>query len=342
MKILHLLDERWDSGLTHYALQIANLLHKNGQDVTVGVLPGKKPEQQAKACGLKTASVNSVVSLIRLVRAEKWDVIDAHTGRMHSWALFLTPSSVPIIRTRGDARPVHANPVSRFIYGKTAAVIAASAHIGGYYEEDFQMDEKKLSVIYPSVKPDEHITPLPSARIGILGRLDPVKGHAYFLEAASHVLTEFPQAKFVIAGQEANVSFDLLKNQIQTLGIERAVEYVGFQPSAVEFMRGCSIGVVASIGSEEISRACLEWMATGRPVVGTLVGCLSELIEPSETGLLVPPGEGVAMGEALLKLLRDPPRAAQWGQNANRLVEQKFSPRVQLEKTLELYNRVRG
>jgi len=124
------------------------------------------------------------------------------------------------------------------------------------------------------------------------------------------------------------------------MGLGKAVDYLGYQDSAQDFMRGCSIGVIASIGSEEISRACLEWMAVGRPVVGTLVGCLPEMIEPDENGLLVPPGDGLAMGDALLKLLREPGRIEALGKNAHAFVRQKFGPNIFLEKTVAVYESV--
>ncbi len=340
MRILHLLDERWDSGLTAYALQIAALLQKSGHAVAVGVLAGRKPETLAKSLGLDTRPVDSLFDLRKLIRNGSWDAINVHTGRMHSWALVFKPSHVPVVRTRGDARPVKANLVSRFVYRRTAAVIAASAHIAGYYEEDFGLSENKLHVIYPSVAVPENWEAPPADRVGILGRLDPVKGHAYFLEAVVDILKERPQTKFFIAGKEANIRYELLANQMRELGIQDAVSYVGFQPSALQFMKSCSVGVIASIGSEEISRACLEWMAAGRPVVGTLVGCLPELVEPTETGFLVAPGDGLAMGDAILKLLRDTNVAHSFGKNAQALARKKFGTDAELKNTLAVYEKV--
>lgn len=340
MKILHLLDERWDSGLTQYALQIVELLQKEGHDVVLGVLSGKKPETMAHAKGLKTASIDSIFSLSRLVRGNPWDLINVHTGRTHTWALLLSRKGTPIVRTRGDARPVRSTPLSRFVYRKTAAVIAASSHIAHYYEEGLGLPEERVHVIYPFVIPDENSTTPPANRVGILGRLDPVKGHAVFLEAVTDVLKERPETKFLIAGKEANLTFDLLRNQMIELGIEKSVEYLGYQASAQDFMRSCSLGVIASIGSEEISRACLEWMAVGRPVVGTLVGCLPELIEPNENGLLVPPNDGSAMGDAILKLLREPEKIESWGKTALAFIQAKFSSQIQLKKTLAVYESI--
>ncbi|MCG3203480.1 MAG: D-inositol-3-phosphate glycosyltransferase [Elusimicrobia bacterium] len=340
MKILHLLDERWDSGLTQYALQITQLLSQAGHDACLGVLSEKKPAQMARAMGLNVYSIDSLLSFRRLLHAKSWDIINAHTGRTHTWALALGPRDVPIVRTRGDARPLSSHPLARFLYSKTAAVIAASAHIARSYEETLGLGENIVQVVYPSVTVDLDPNPLPLNKIGILGRLDPVKGHAAFLEAAADVVKEVPQAQFLIAGKEANVTFDLLHNQIKELGIEKSVSYRGYQASARDFMRSCSLGVIASIGSEEISRACLEWMSVGRAVVGTLVGCLPELIEPNETGFLVSPGDGSAMGEAILKLLREPEKIERLGNNALALAESKYSPEIQLSKTLGVYGSI--
>ncbi len=341
MKILQLIDEPWDSGLTHYALQLSVVLQRNGEEVCVGVRSGKKPEAVARGLGLTTAPIQNVFAARRLIRSRSWDIINAHTGHTHTLAV-LFAKGARIVRTRGDARPLKSSALSRTVYRKTAAVIAASDHIRRQYELEFGFKEDRVRTIYPSVLADPAVAPLPPRRVGILGRLDPVKGHTVFLEAAAQVLKEIPDAQFLVAGKEAGVSIKILANQAGALGVQPAVTFLGFQPSSMEFMRGCSFGVVASIGSEAISRACLEWMAVGRPVVGTLVGSLPELIEPRETGLVVPPGDSAAMASAFLKLLREPEIAQKWGRNAHALVLRRFSPDIQLQKTLELYKGVRS
>ena len=112
MKILHLIDEPWDSGITAYALQTASLLHKAGDNVTVGVLAGKKPEKLAVEKGLITAPFEGVGQLRRLLK-RPWDLINAHTGRTHTWSILTralaglgSARTVPVVRTRGDARPI--------------------------------------------------------------------------------------------------------------------------------------------------------------------------------------------------------------------------------------------
>jgi glycosyltransferase involved in cell wall biosynthesis len=338
MKILHLDDERWDSGLTHYALEIAGLLAAAGHTIVFGAREGATPAARAKDLGLPVFSFSSIPSLAGLIRSEKWDVINAHTGRMHSWSLVLRAGRVPVIRTRGDARTPRSSPLNGPIYRRTAATIAASDHIARMCLENLPISEDKMHTIYPGFEPVPYVTPL-NERVGMLGRLDPVKGHTVFLEAAALVLKRRPQTRFVIAGAEANLSFDLLSNQIKALGIEHAIDYAGRVPSAISFMQSCGVGVIASIGSEEISRACLEWMSAGRAVIGTLVGCLPELIEPGETGLIVAPEDSAALAKALLTCLQHPDETKKWGEQGRRRLERHFSKREQLERTLAVYER---
>jgi glycosyltransferase involved in cell wall biosynthesis len=344
VKILHLVDERWDSGLTAYALMIAELQQKVGEQVTVGVLAGKKAEALAHEKGLVTAPFESALGLRKILK-RPWDVINAHTGRTHTWAV-LTRSlsmsgrgSVPVIRTRGDARPLRVNALNKFIYRRTAGFIAASAHIGRQFEDELGLGENRFEVIYPAVTPDAALTAPPPDRVGILGRLDPVKGHAVFLEAAAHLLRTRPQTRFLIAGKEAGLATRLLANQAEQLGIAHAVEFLGYHPDARAFMRTCTVGVIASVGSEEISRACLEWMSVGRPVVATLVGSLPELVEPGESGRLVPPGDGTALAEAIGLYLDHHDTAVAHGRGGWERVRQHFSPVIACDRTEAFFRR---
>lgn len=340
MKILHLLDEPWDSGITAYALQSAELLAADGHDVVVGVHSGKKPEGLAQKRKLITAPINSVSQLWALTRSKEWDVINVHNGRSHTWMVFfnmITGRRIPLVRTRGDARIVAVNVLSNFIYRRTTAVIAASEHIGQQYDQGFDFLRERIHTIYPSVAISTDVALPSSQHVGILGRLDPVKGHSVFLEAAALVLKECPEAKFDIAGKEAGISISLLQNQTDVLGISHAVRFLGFQESAEAFMKSCTLGVIASIGSEEISRACLEWFAVGRPVVGTLVGSIPELIEPDETGFLVAPNDSAAMAHAIVTLLRTPHQKETMGRKAHQQALSKYSAARQKVQLMAVY-----
>lgn len=343
MNILHLLDEPWDSGITSYALQCCDLLIKAGQTVVMGVRSGKKPDILARDRNISTAPIDTLGQMWDLYTSHPWDVINVHNGRSHTWMVVFNLFSrrkIPIVRTRGDARPVPVHAMSRFVVRRTAAIVSASEHISQQYKAGFRLDDHHLQTVYPSIpKLDEEKPPLPMA-VGMLGRLDPVKGHSVFLEAAALVNRQYPQVQFLIAGKEAGLSIALLRNQAEILGLGDVVQFLGFQASAIEFMRRCSIGVIASLGSEEISRACLEWLAVGRPVIGTLVGSIPELIEPDETGFLVPPRDSVALAQSIMTLLKDEGMRARFGRKAAQDAQLRFSPHQQMSSLMDVYRRV--
>jgi glycosyltransferase involved in cell wall biosynthesis len=71
--------------------------------------------------------------------------------------------------------------------------------------------------------------------------------------------------------------------------------------------------------------AVLEYMSAGLPVVASAVGGNLEVIEDAVTGLLVPPGDAVALGNAVARVLEDDLLAQRLARNGRELVEQKFS-----------------
>ncbi len=62
-----------------------------------------------------------------------------------------------------------------------------------------------------------------------------------------------------------------------------------------------------------------------RPVVATAVGGLAELVDPGVTGLVVPPGDPVALAGALAELLGDPARAERMAERGFELAETRFT-----------------
>ncbi|HXT01782.1 MAG TPA: glycosyltransferase, partial [Elusimicrobiota bacterium] len=91
------------------------------------------------------------------------------------------------------------------------------------------------------------------------------------------------------------------------------------------FIAGCRVGVVASLGSEAVSRAALEWMAAARPVIATNVGGIPDLVEHGVTGLLVPPGDTDALAKAVEYMLAEPARTEEMGRRARARWEELYS-----------------
>lgn len=72
--------------------------------------------------------------------------------------------------------------------------------------------------------------------------------------------------------------------------------------AVLEAWRRSLFGVVPSLLTEAFGMVVIEAMAAGRPVVGSRIGGIPEIVRDGETGVLVRPGDVVALREALLQL----------------------------------------
>ena len=126
--------------------------------------------------------------------------------------------------------------------------------------------------------------------------------------------------------------------QLKPAGLEGIVEFPGRVEDKWAFLASCRVGVVASIGSEAVSRATLEWMALGRPVVASRVGGIPDMVEEGVTGLLVEPGDSAALANALNTILKDAELAQRLGRAGRARWEQAFGLAAFYEKTQTVYN----
>jgi glycosyltransferase involved in cell wall biosynthesis len=106
-------------------------------------------------------------------------------------------------------------------------------------------------------------------------------------------------------------------------------------------MRGLHVFALPSL-AEGISNTILEAMASGLPVVATEVGGNADLVTREVSGLLVPAADPEAMAAALLRLARDPARAAAMGEAGRARVEEDFSMRAMVGRYQGLYDTLRG
>ena len=339
MKILHILDERWDSGLTAYGLAAARAMKERGHTVYVAARVGMPAAHQAAALGLAVHPLTSPLALQRWVGKIGFDVVNAHTGAGHSTGFLVTRfRPTALVRTRGEARRLSIRPGQGFLFRETDGVIVASKALAQSYGERFPFLMDQISVIYPGISLPPLVPP-PSGpqRMGLLGRLDPVKGHAYFLEAVGHLKNQLTEETFLIAGEEKKTTREELERQAAKWGISRWVRFLGRVPDAGVFMEDCHGGVIASVESEAVSRAALEWLARGRPLVATAVGALPEMVLNGDNGFLVPPRNATGLARTLRLLMENPQRREKMGERARRTAETRFSLERMGEETERAY-----
>jgi glycosyltransferase involved in cell wall biosynthesis len=104
------------------------------------------------------------------------------------------------------------------------------------------------------------------------------------------------------------------------------VELLGFR-SGEELstaVQAASAVVMPSICHDNCPLAVIEAMAWGKPVIGSRVGGIPELVRDGEEGLLVPQGDTVALGAAMLRLQEDPELAERMGRAGRARVEAHY------------------
>lgn len=155
--------------------------------------------------------------------------------------------------------------------------------------------------------------------VGVVCRLDVWKGVEVFLDAAAEVAADRPSARFVVVGGpviglEAYAAS--LRARATALGLDGNVTWTDWQfsPSDMPAVhRAIDLLVLPSTEPEPFGLVIVEAMATARPVIATAHGGPCELVVDGVTGVLVPPGDVLALARAIRTLMDDPDRAAAMG-----------------------------
>jgi glycosyltransferase involved in cell wall biosynthesis len=168
---------------------------------------------------------------------------------------------------------------------------------------------------------------LPTEDILYAGVLTPLKGVHHLINAFSRIASEFPQARLLLVGHDENKHYAAkLEDQVKWHGLNERVLFIRKVPQAdlAGWMcRACTF-VLPSL-SEGLGRVVVEAMATGRPVIGSQVGGIPEMVEDSITGFLVPPGDETSLAERLRWILEHPDEALEMGRRARAFAERFFS-----------------
>ena len=154
-----------------------------------------------------------------------------------------------------------------------------------------------------------------------VGRLVPIKRVDVLLRAVSHARALGANARLAVVGDGGlRPELEALAAQ---LGIADAVYFAGYRGDMVPVAAAADIAVLSS-DNEGTPVSLIEAAAAGKPAASTTVGGVSDVVLP-ECGLLTPPGEPEALGEAIASLAGDADRRAGMGDAARRHVTLRFT-----------------
>lgn len=191
------------------------------------------------------------------------------------------------------------------------------------------VEPERISVVFDSIDPEMHDPDVdirylvrefdkqPGEKFfGIFGRVVDWKGQDFFLRAAAIVLESVPRSRAFIVGDDADGTSDYLQSLqtlVQQLGIASKVVFTGFRRDAAMMMKLMDVVVHASTRPEPFGMVVIEAMAMHRPVVATIGGGPSEVIQDGVNGVLVPPRDVGRMAQEIRDLLLDERQAGRLG-----------------------------
>ncbi len=166
--------------------------------------------------------------------------------------------------------------------------------------------------------------PAGHAVVAIVGRLNPIKGHTFFLRAAKRVLREAPGVTFLVVG-DGELDAEL-RAEAGGLELGERMIFTGYREDVPALLQATDILAITSL-SEGSPLNLFEAMAAGCSVVATRVGGIPELLEHERTGLVVRPADPEAIADGLLRLVRDPVLRERLGEAARTEAACRFDVR---------------
>ncbi len=167
-----------------------------------------------------------------------------------------------------------------------------------------------------------------------VGRLEPQKDPLCLLTAFRAILTRFPTARLVFAGDGG------LRAELQNFAahhkLDNRVTFTGVVRQIETYYAIAELVVLPSL-YEGMPLVALEAGAAGRPIVATAVDGTSEVVQHGRTGLLIPPRDPQALCCAVSELLADPGRGRRIGAAAQQRVSQYFSLDAQVRRTEQVF-----
>ena len=359
--VLHLSTSSGPGGAERVISTLAATLNQGQFRIIVGLFRPGWLQGECEALGVRTSvmplagrfKLQWFRACLRLLRGERVALIHAHefSAILCGW-IVATLAGVPFVATVHGKNYFWEKLRRRVAYrlvSRQGTMVAVSQDLKQFVCEKVGVAENRVEVIYNGVAPAQTVTDEEAQQckaelgisgcypvLGVVGSLYPVKGHRFLLEAMPEIIRRWPKARLLVIGRgELEVA---LKEQVAQLAIGAHIHFLGMRQDVPRLLSVLDAFVLPSL-SEGLSLALLEAMASGKPVVATLVGGNPELIDHGQTGFLVQPEDARDLAANLVKLLSDPGMMQQFGRQAAERVRQYFSMGQMVDRYRDLYAR---
>ncbi len=294
----------------------------------------------------KSYDIKAIYYTARLINQLKIDVVNTHSGKdtyIAGIAGKLIKRRPLIVRTRHLALPIS----STFSYKYLANIVITVSEYVRNYLISKGINSKKVFAVPTGIEiekfnPDKVEASLREELglsediplIGTVAVLRKKKGHHILIEAVPEVLKEFPEAVFVFAGdgpQRKNI-----EEKIKHYGLSQKIIVLGHRNDIPQILKSIDIFVLPTL-QDALGTSFIEAMAMGKPVIGSDVDGVKELIDNEINGYLAPPADPMAIAQRIISLLKDKETACRMGLKGIEKVKNKYTIENMCKGMLELY-----
>ena len=301
----------------------------------------------------------ALVWLVRYFRKERPDIVATHMAKAGTLGrLAATLAGVPVIVHTFHGHVLDGYfrrlPTSLFLITErllsrvTTQFIAISPEVASDLER-LGIGRGKTTVVRLGLRLD-HLgdgtpgqvrgplqIPAGSPLVGIVGRLVPIKALDIFLQAAAALRESHPDIHFVVVGD--GQLWEELHRLTHAMGLEERVHFTGWRSDLPDVYRDLDI-VVCCSKNEGTPVSLIEACAASKPVIGTRVGGIPDIITAGVNGLMVPSGDANALAGAIRELVDDPERRRNMGSAGHKIVMEQHSADRMVRELKAVYERL--
>ena len=365
MKILQLISSAGYYGAEAMVLTLSQALNNSGHNSTIGIfynshLPNTEIVTEAKLRNLSIEIIpcngkldlDTIARLRKLTRHTGFDIVHTHGYKADIYGFAsMIGSKNKIISTchnwiENDAPLRLYATIDRFVLRHFDMAVAVSEGVASTLQEE-GVCRRKIRIVSngidterfarSSILSESELSKAHQLVIGIVARLSPEKGIDFFVGAAAAMLRKNLTVTFQIVGEGPERA--RLEQLAEDLGVRSSVSFLGKRSDMPAVYAGMDIVVLASL-TEGLPMTLLEAMASGKAVVATAVGAVPTVVVHESTGLLVQPGDAVAIEEAVTRLWRDGELRRRVADAGAKTVRARFSAQAMAANYLDLYHEV--
>lgn len=337
-----------------YGKEICNSLNVSYIDRPIGAKPyiGWNRKAMRPLLLLKYGLIYSkyIFSLSKYLRKEEIELIYTHSkkGVIFSYFIFILTGIQYIYHAHGFQSHKDIGTIFKKSILSSKRVIAVSSDVKVKLIKA-GVPDKNISLIYNGVNTDQiaskskefKIVEKNNAEFKIIfvGSIQRGKGIDILLEAFNKLLSNNYNCELYIVGKTpegGNASYlESITRKSKEVDGEK-VTFFGFQENVYPFIADSDVLVLPSIVEESFGLVLAEAMSLKKPVIGSQIGGISEVIEHGTNGFLFKAESSNDLYKYLEILYRDRTLREKLGSQAKEIVENKFNSMIQIQKIRDI------